>query len=75
MTTSDPVLLDVVAARCSARRALTGRGPGARTSAGALLALLAFGVYSTHDVVVKTLGGTYSPLQIVFFANLFGFPS
>ncbi len=41
---------------------------------GALLALLAFSVYSTHDVVVKTLGGAYSPLQIVFFANLFGFP-
>ncbi len=41
---------------------------------GALFALLAFGVYSTHDVVVKTLGGSYSPFQIVFFANLFGFP-
>jgi S-adenosylmethionine uptake transporter len=41
---------------------------------GAALALLAFSVYSTHDVVVKLLGGSYSPLQIVFFANLFGFP-
>ena len=41
---------------------------------GAVLALLAFAVYSTHDVVVKTLGASYSPLQIVFFANLFGFP-
>lgn len=41
---------------------------------GALYALVAFGIYSTHDVVVKSLGGTYSPLQIVFFANLFGFP-
>jgi drug/metabolite transporter (DMT)-like permease len=41
---------------------------------GALFALLAFGVYSTHDVVVKALGGSYSPFQIVFFANLFGFP-
>ena len=41
---------------------------------GALYALLAFGVYSSHDVVVKALGGTYSPFQIVFFANLFGFP-
>ncbi|WP_297977597.1 DMT family transporter [uncultured Amaricoccus sp.] len=45
--------------------------PNAR---GALLALGAFAIYSTHDVVVKSLGGTYSPLQIVFFANLFGFP-
>ena len=25
-------------------------------------------------MVVKSLGGTYSPFQIVFFANLFGFP-
>ena len=38
------------------------------------LALTAFAVYSTHDVVVKFLGGTYSPIQMVFFANLFGFP-
>ena len=45
--------------------------PGTR---GAALALLAFAVYSTHDVVVKALGVSYSPLQIVFFANLFGFP-
>jgi S-adenosylmethionine uptake transporter len=41
---------------------------------GAAFALCAFAVYSTHDVVVKFLGGHYSPVQIVFFANLFGFP-
>ena len=41
---------------------------------GALFALTAFAVYSTHDVVVKFLGSSYSPIQIVFFANLFGFP-
>lgn len=41
---------------------------------GALLALLAFGVFAAHDVVVKTLGGSYSPVQIVFFSVLFGFP-
>ena len=40
----------------------------------ALFALTAFAVYSSHDVVVKFLGGSYSPVQIVFFANLFGFP-
>jgi S-adenosylmethionine uptake transporter len=45
--------------------------PNAR---GALFALSAFGIYSTHDVVVKFLGGTYSPFQIVFFSTLFGFP-
>ncbi|MDX8351663.1 DMT family transporter [Cognatiyoonia sp. IB215182] len=41
---------------------------------GAVLALLAFGVFSTHDVVVKVLGGTYSPIQIVFFSVLLSFP-
>lgn len=41
---------------------------------GALLALLAFGVYATHDVIIKALGGSYSPVQIVFFSVLFGFP-
>ena len=37
-------------------------------------ALIAFGIYSTHDVVVKVLGAAYSPFQIVFFSTLFGFP-
>ncbi|UWQ95770.1 DMT family transporter [Rhodobacteraceae bacterium M385] len=41
---------------------------------GALLGLLAFGIFSTHDVIVKYLGGSYSPIQIVFFSVLFGFP-
>jgi S-adenosylmethionine uptake transporter len=41
---------------------------------GAAFALLAFGIYSTHDVVVKFLGGVYSPFQIVFFSTLFFFP-
>jgi len=41
---------------------------------GALLALVAFGVFATHDVIIKVLGGTYSPIQIVFFSVLFSFP-
>ena len=41
---------------------------------GALFALLAFGIFSTHDVVVKVLGGIYSPFQIVFFSVLLSFP-
>lgn len=41
---------------------------------GALFALLAFGVFSTHDVIVKILGGIYSPFQIVFFSVLLSFP-
>jgi S-adenosylmethionine uptake transporter len=41
---------------------------------GALLALAAMGLYATHDVVVKVLGRTYSPIQIVFFGALLSFP-
>ena len=45
--------------------------PNAR---GALLALSAFAIFSTHDVIIKFLGGTYSPIQIVFFSVLLSFP-
>ncbi len=41
---------------------------------GILLALLAFGLFSVHDVIVKFLGGSYAPFQIVFFSVIFGFP-
>ena len=41
---------------------------------GALIALAAFGIYATHDVVIKYLGAIYSVFQIVFFSVLFGFP-
>lgn len=41
---------------------------------GALLALLAFAIFSTHDVVVKFLGGQYAPFQLIFFSVLFGLP-
>jgi S-adenosylmethionine uptake transporter len=41
---------------------------------GAILALLAMGIFATHDVVVKSLGATYSAVQIVFFAALLSFP-
>lgn len=41
---------------------------------GALMALAAFAIYSTHDVVVKFLGGQYSPIQLIFFSVLFGLP-
>lgn len=39
-----------------------------------LMALLAFAIFSTHDVIVKYLGVTFSPFQIVFFSGLFSFP-
>ncbi|MEY4872078.1 MAG: hypothetical protein RLZZ563_1408, partial [Pseudomonadota bacterium] len=41
---------------------------------GALLSLAAFGIYATHDVVVKFLGGGYSAVQIIFFSGLLSFP-
>jgi drug/metabolite transporter (DMT)-like permease len=41
---------------------------------GALFALLSFGIFATHDVVVKFLGATYSPFQIIFFSTLLSFP-
>jgi S-adenosylmethionine uptake transporter len=44
------------------------------TLRGALLSLAAFGIYATHDVVVKVLGGSYTPFQIIFFAGLLSFP-
>lgn len=39
-----------------------------------LFALAAFGVFSSHDVIVKLLGANYSSFQIVFFSALFSFP-
>lgn len=41
---------------------------------GAVLGLLAFAVFSTHDLIIKQLGGVYSVFQIVFFTALFSFP-
>lgn len=41
---------------------------------GALFGLLGFAVFATHDIAVKVLGVAYSPIQILFFGVLFGFP-
>lgn len=42
---------------------------------GALLALAGFAAFSAQDAVVKILGETgYSPVQILFFSMVFGFP-
>ena len=43
-------------------------------SKGAIFALIAFALYSTHDVFIKVLGAQYSPVQIVFFSVLLSFP-
>lgn len=41
---------------------------------GVLYALAGFGLFATHDVIVKTLGAQYAPFQIIFFSVLLGFP-
>lgn len=42
--------------------------------AGVFNALIAFAIFSAHDVVVKFLGGQYSPFQIIFYSTLLSFP-
>lgn len=41
---------------------------------GILYALLAFGIFASHDVLIKILGGTYAPFQLIFFSVLLSFP-
>lgn len=41
---------------------------------GVLFALAGFAVFSTHDAVIKFLGGDYAPFQILFFSVLLTFP-
>jgi drug/metabolite transporter (DMT)-like permease len=41
---------------------------------GALFSLGAFGLFATHDVLIKYLGGHYATFQIVFFSVLLSFP-
>ncbi|MEL6168893.1 MAG: DMT family transporter [Pseudomonadota bacterium] len=41
---------------------------------GAALGLVAFALFATHDVIVKSLGGDYATFQIVFFSVLLSFP-
>lgn len=41
---------------------------------GALLGLVGFGLFSMADATIKFLGGSYHPVQIVAFMNLFTLP-
>ncbi len=43
------------------------------TLKGLLSALLAFGLFSSHDSLIKALGGHYPVFQIIFFSMLFAF--
>ncbi|WP_171173346.1 DMT family transporter [Ruegeria sp. HKCCD8929] len=45
----------------------------APTVQGLGFAFLGFAVFATHDVLIKTLGNSYSIFQIIFFATLFSF--
>ncbi len=36
-------------------------------------AFVGFAVFASHDALIKTLGATYSVMQIIFFATLFSF--
>ncbi|MFY2824343.1 DMT family transporter [Ruegeria sp. MALMAid1280] len=36
-------------------------------------AFAGFAIYASHDALIKVLGGTYSVMQIIFFATLFSF--
>ncbi len=41
---------------------------------GALFAIAAFAAFSTHDALIKTLGGRYAAPQVIFFSVLLSFP-
>ena len=41
---------------------------------GVLFAILGFAAFSTHDAVIKFLGGGYAAFQILFFSVLLSFP-
>lgn len=41
---------------------------------GPIYALIAFAIFASHDAVIKVLGASYSPFQIIFFATVFSFP-
>lgn len=41
---------------------------------GSIIALVAFGLFASHDAVIKSLGGQYATFQILFFSTLLSFP-
>jgi hypothetical protein len=67
--------------RCAARDLAlrSGRnddnpGPDPVTPHRGVLLALRPSALATHDAIIKYLGASYSPFQIVFFSVLFGFP-
>ncbi len=43
------------------------------TTQGYILSILAFGFFSGHDGIIKSIGGSVSVFQIILFASLFAF--
>ena len=43
-------------------------------ASGALISLGAFGIFATHDALIKLVAARYSPIQITFSIALFAFP-
>ena len=41
---------------------------------GAMLGFAAMGLYALNDITTKFLGGSYNPVQILFFSGMAGFP-
>lgn len=41
---------------------------------GALYALCGFAIFAVHDVLVRVVGGSFSPFQMLFFTSLLSFP-
>ena len=41
---------------------------------GVFFSLISFAVFASHDAVIKYLGGSYMPFQILFFSVLLSFP-
>lgn len=41
---------------------------------GALFALCGFAIFAVHDVLVRVVGGSFSPFQMLFFTSLLSFP-
>ena len=48
--------------------------PAKAKLSGVLFALTAFGLFATHDVIVKTLGASLVTFQIVFFSVMLSMP-
>ena len=41
---------------------------------GAVFALCGFAIFAIHDVLVRIVGGSFSPFQMLFFTSLLSFP-